>query len=99
MKKTILAVLAVFALTFVFESSAKDDQQIIDKLSSFKASHAEFDWARVAACSIALTDAWPPPTEDVPSGIESISGDSIFSTGTALFPLATSRAASTVFML
>ena len=47
MKKTILAVLAVFALTFVFESSAKDDQQIIDKLSSFKASHAEFDWARV----------------------------------------------------
>ena len=36
-----------FASSIVFGLQAKDDQEVIDKLSSFKASGAEYSWDRV----------------------------------------------------
>ena len=48
MKKIITILTSLFfALSAVFSLQAKDDQEVIDKLSSFKASGADYSWDRV----------------------------------------------------
>ena len=48
MKKIITILTSLFfALSVVFSLQAKDDQEVIDKLSSFKASGADYSWDRV----------------------------------------------------
>ena len=48
MKKLFTIFTGLFiALSFVFSLNAKDDQEVIDKLSSFKASGADYSWDRV----------------------------------------------------
>ena len=48
MKKIITILTSLFfAMSVVFSLQAKDDQEVIDKLSSFKASGADYSWDRV----------------------------------------------------
>ena len=48
MKKIITILTSLFfSLSIVFSLQAKDDQEVIDKLSSFKASGADYSWDRV----------------------------------------------------
>ena len=48
MKKIITTLTSLFfALSTVFSLQAKDDQEVIDKLSNFKASGADYSWDRV----------------------------------------------------